>query len=254
MFDRRNLIKGAGLALAATTTGAHAANDKVEIPKGMGFYHDFNVVGLNLPPAEDFYRQNQLMKEPLIVGYMLYAMGKLKAQGIKPVSVCELFCADAFYSFVARKFGADRCDAFDSDRDGFLAQARIVAKLLNEEENVGIHKVDMYDMPADYRASVVVNAGGLYHVADPMRAVEMSYAMAEHYLIIQTVVTLTTEDENYFEAPAPGWTWGSRFSYAYLHRELLKRGYKILDTQRNIFPANDRPEDRGNAFFLISRD
>ena len=174
MFDRRNLIKGAGLALAATTTAAHAANDKVEIPKGMGFYHDFSVVGLNnLPPAEGLYRQNQLVKEPLIVGYMLYAMGKLKAQGIKPVSVCELFCADAFYSFIARRFGADRCDAFDSDRDGYLDQARIVAKLLNEEENVGIHKVDMFDMPADYRASVVVNAGGLYHVADPMRAVEM---------------------------------------------------------------------------------
>jgi hypothetical protein len=149
MFDRRNLIKGAAVALTATATGASAAADKVEIPKGMGFYHDFSVLGLNLPPAEDFYRQNQLMKEPLIVGYMLYAMGKLKAKGVKPVSVCELFCADAFYSFVARRFGADRCDAFDSDRDGFLAQARIVAKLLNEEENVGIHKVDMFDTPAD---------------------------------------------------------------------------------------------------------
>lgn len=111
----------------------------------------------------------------------------------------------------------------------------------------------MFDMPADYRASVVVNAGGLYHVADPLRTVEMSHAMAEHYLVIQTVVALTTEDENYFEAPAPGWTWGSRFSFAYLQRELLKRGYKILDAQRNIFPANDRPEDRGNAFFLIAR-
>jgi hypothetical protein len=250
MFDRRNLIKGAAVALTATATGPSAAADKVEIPKGMGFYHDFSVLGLNLPPAEDFYRQNQLVKEPLIVGYMLYAMGKLKAKGVKPVSVCELFCADAFYSFVARRFGADRCDAFDSDRDGFLAQARIVAKLLNEEENVGIHKVDMFDMPADYRASVVVNAGGLYHVADPLRAVEMSYAMAEHYLVIQTVVTLTTEDENYFETPAPGWTWGSRFSFAYLQRE---RGYKILDSQRNIFPANDRPEDHGNSFFLISK-
>jgi hypothetical protein len=254
MFDRRNLIKGAGIALAATTTGAGAATDKVEIPKGMGFYHDFSVLGLDLPPAEDFYRQNQLQKEPLIVGYMLYAMGKLKAQGVKPVSVCELFCADAFYSFVARRFGADRCDAFDSDRDGFLAQARIVDKLLNEEQNVGIHKVDMFDMPADYRASVVVNAGGLYHVADPLRAVEMSYAMAEHYLVIQTVVTLTTEDENYFVTPAPGWTWGSRFTFAYLQRELLKRGYKILDTQRNIFTFNERPEDRGNAFFLISKE
>lgn len=71
MFDRRNLIKGTGIALAATATGARAATDKVEIPKGMGFYHDFSVVGLDLPPAEDFCRQNQLVKEPLIVGYML---------------------------------------------------------------------------------------------------------------------------------------------------------------------------------------
>jgi hypothetical protein len=185
---------------------------------------------------------------------MLYAIGKLKTKFVKPISVCELFCADAYFSFVARRFGADRCDAFDSDRDGTLAQAHIVARLLKEEDNVGIHKVEMFDMPADYRASVVVNCGGLYHVADPLRAVEMSYAMAEHYLILETVVSLANEDEDYFETPAPGWTWGSRFSFAYLHRELLKRGYRILDFDRNIFPFNDRPEDRGNAMFLIAKE
>jgi hypothetical protein len=253
MFNRRNLIKGASVALTVTATGAIAATDKVEIPKGMGFYHDFSVLGLDLPHAEDIYRVNQLSKAPLITGYMLYAIGKLKTKGVKPTSVCELFCADAYYSFVARRFGADRCDAFDNDRDGFLAQARIVASLLKEEENVGIHKVDMFDMPADYRASIVVNAGGLYHVTDPLRAVEMSYAISQGYLVIQTVVSLANEDENYFETPAPGWTWGSRFSFAYLQRELLKRGYKILDSDRNILPYNDRPEDRGNAFFLISK-
>lgn len=254
MIGRRSLITGTGLALTAAATGAMAAPDKVDIPSDMKFYHDFGVLGLDLPQAEEIYRANQLSKGPLISGYMLYAIGKLKTRFKKPISVCELFAADAYYSFVARRFGADRCDAFDNDRDGFLAQARIVARLLKEEDNVGIHKVDMFDMPADYRASVVVNAGGLYHVTDPLRSVEISHAIAEDYLIIQTVVSLANEDENYFETPAPGWTWGSRFSFAYLKREILKRGYKIVDSDRNIFPYNQRPEDRGNAFFLIARN
>jgi hypothetical protein len=74
------------------------------------------------------------------------------------------------------------------------------------------------------------------------------------FLIVQTVVTLATEDDNYFETPAPGWTWGSRFSYGFLRREITKRGYRIVDTDRNVLTGNDRPEDRGSAYFLIARD
>lgn len=246
MFDRRQFISTAVLAAAS---GA-AAHEKPA--QEMQYYHDYRILGLSLPVLPGAYLANQQNKEPLIIGHMLYAMGKLKARGVNPITVGELFAADAYYSFIARRFGADRADAFDNDRDGYLVQARTLAGLL-KETNVGIHKVDMFEMPADYRASIVVNVGGLYHVSDPLRALEISHNMAQEYLIVQTVVSLANESADYFEAPAPGWTWGSRFSYAFLRREILKRGYKIMDEDRNVLSGNDRPEDRGSAYFLISR-
>jgi hypothetical protein len=267
-IDRRTFLTRSSVALGAgaaatqlpinfveTVGAAQDAGRTVDVKRAipMQFYHDFRVLGLDLPQLPGSYARNQATKAPIIIGYLLFAMGKLKARRVSPLTVGELFCADAFYSFIARRFGADRCDAFDNDRDGYLEQARVVRGLLNET-NVAIHKTDVFDMPSNYRASIILNAGGLYHVTDPLRALERSYAMCQHYLIVQTVVTLATEDDNYFETPAPGWTWGSRFSYGFLRREITKRGYRIVDTDRNVLTGNDRPEDRGSAYFLIARD
>lgn len=263
--QRRSFLMRSGIALGAGTQlsigmigNAQAAQEGggakgAKGAKPQQFYHDFRVLGLNLPQLPGGYAENQADKTPMIIGYMLFAMGKLKARGVRPLTVGELFCADAFYSFVARRFGADRCDAFDNDQAGFLEQARVVRGLLKETQ-VGIHKTDVFDIPDRYRASIILNAGGLYHVSDPLRALERSYAMCQHYLIVQSVVSLAREDENYFEAPAPGWTWGCRFSYGFLRREIIKRGYHIVDTTRNILSFNQRPEDRGSAYFLIARN
>lgn len=218
----------------------------------MECYHDFRVLGLDVPQRPGIFAPNQAAKAPILIGYLLFALGKLKARGTTPVTVGELFCADAFYSFVARRFGADRCDAFDNDRDGHLEQARMLRGLL-AETNVALHEVDVFEIPEAFRASIVLNAGGLYHVADPLRALERSYAMCEHFLIVQSVVTLATEDEDYFETPAPGWTWGCRFTYGFLRREIVRRGWTIVDTDRNVLTGNDRPEDRGSAYFLVAR-
>jgi hypothetical protein len=262
-IDRRTFLTRSSVALAASAAtqlpirvveeaeAAQNAGGKTEV-KPRQFYHDFRVLGLDLPQLPGAYAQNQASKAPLILGYLLFAMGKARARGVNPLTVGELFCADAYYSFIARRFGADRSDAFDNDRDGYLEQARVVRELL-KETNVGIHKTDLFDMPSKYRASIILNAGGLYHVTDPLRALERSYAMCQHYLIVQTVVSLATEADDYFETPAPGWTWGSRFSYAFLRREITKRGYRIVDTDRNVLTGNERPEDRGSAYFLIAR-
>jgi hypothetical protein len=258
---RSGTALGAGAAVAASpipvlaqASAAQVAGPKNEGKKNapMQFYHDFRVLGLDLPQLPGSYARNQARKAPLITGHLLFAMGKLKARGVSPLSVGELFCADAYYSFVASRFGADRCDAFDNDRDGYLEQARVVRGLLKDTK-VNIHKTDIFDMPNSYRASIVINAGGLYHVTEPLRVLERSYSMCQHYLLVQTVVSLAREDEDYFETPAPGWTWGSRFSYAFLRREIVKRGYRIVDTDRNILDGNERPEDRGSAYFLIAR-
>lgn len=263
MLTRRNLLTRSSIAAGAGVLaeqppinfmGAAAAQDPARKDGGkpIQFYHDYRVLGLDLPQLPGAYKLNQEAKEPLILGHLLFAIGKLRTRGTSPVTVGELFCADAYYSFVARRFGADHCDAFDNDQDGYLEQAQLLIDLL-KETNVDLHKTDVFEIPKEFRASIIINAGGLYHVADPLRSLEQSYAMCEQYLIIQTVVSVAREDDDYFETPAPGWTWGSRFTYGFLRREILKRGYRIVDEDRNVLTGNDRPEDRGSAYFLIAR-
>lgn len=216
------------------------------------FYHDFRLLGLDLPQAPGIFAQNQKAKEPVILGYLMFAIGKLKARGITPLTFTELFCADAYYAFFARNFGADRAYGFDNNRDGYLDQAFRVQEIIGDE-GVELHQLDIFDIPKDFRSSIVANIGGLYHTADPLRALEFSYEMCRNYLIVQSVVTLATEDEDYFETPAPGWAWGCRFSYAWLRRQIIQLGYRIIDTERNQLPGNGRPEDCGSAYFLISK-
>jgi hypothetical protein len=218
----------------------------------MEFYHDFSALGLNLPQKKGIFAPNQTAKAPVISGYLLFAIGKLRANDMVPLTVAELFCADAYYSFLARRFGADRCYAFDSNRDGILPEARYVRSLLKDDA-VEIVETEVANISPDFRASIVINAGGLYHVEEPLRYLEQSYKMAEQYLIVQSAITIATEDENYFETPAPGWSWGCRFTYGYLEKEIRKRGYKVVDSERNLLRGNDRPEDRGSAYFLIEK-
>lgn len=218
----------------------------------MEFYHDFSALGLTLPQKKGIYAPNQTAKAPVITGYLLFAIGKLRARGIRPITIAELFCADAYYSFLARRFGADRCYAFDSNRDGDLPQAHHIRTLLNDD-CVEIHETVVENIASDFGASIVMNTGGLYHVEDPLRYLEQAYEMAEHYLIVQSVISIATEDENYFETPAPGWSWGCRFTFGYLEKEIKKRGYKVFDSDRNLLLGNVRPEDRGSAYFLIEK-
>jgi hypothetical protein len=70
------------------------------------------------------------------------------------------------------------------------------------------------------------------------------------YVVLQSVVTLQTEDPDYFVQPAPGWQHGSRFTHAWLLRQLEEMGWHVLDQARDELPGNPRLHDRGTSFFL----
>jgi hypothetical protein len=218
-------------------------------PGKLEFYHSYEKFGLSLPQRSGIYPLNQQAKEPILTRYLQHA---IDACGDRPVTVAELFCADAYYSFLARKMGANHCDAFDNDRDGHFREARHVMKLLDEKE-ITLHKQSVFEVNPDYRADIVMNTGGLYHVSDPVSALHISAQMAKRFLIVQTVVSLANEASDYFETPCPGWTWGCRFSHAWLEREVSKLGFKVLASERNTLEGNDRPEDRGSSYFLLER-
>jgi hypothetical protein len=185
----------------------------------------------------------------VITAYLLCAIAKLKNRGVRPISFAELFCADGYYTMFARMFGADSACGFDSNKDGFLDQARTVRALLGLDVELICTNVE--DIPPDQRFSIVANIGGLYHVDDPVAVLQQSFRMAESYLIVQNVVSLATADEAYFERPAPGWTWGNPLSRESFDKLIRDSGMTVVDSGFNILAGNPRPEDRGSVYYLI---
>jgi cephalosporin hydroxylase len=222
---------------------------ETRIPEPIGFYHDFRNLGLHNVQLPGIFAANQSAKAPTLSAYLLFAIAKLKNRGVRPISFAELFCADAYYAQFARRFGADRSTGFDSNKDGFLDQARAANALLGSDVELVATTVE--GIPPDRRFSIVANIGGLYHVDDPAAVLLQSARMAEHYLIVQNVVSLATSSPEYFERPAPGWTWGNRFSRQSFDALIGRLGFAVVDTEFNVLTGNDRPEDRGSVYYLI---
>lgn len=153
------------------------------------------------------YELNQKAKAPILIAYIAYALAKCKGNTSDAVSFTELFCADGFYAMVAARLGLNRSIGIDNDRDGHFNNSKLIAERLNLR-NVEFKKEDITPCSTFEATDIVANVGGLYHVDNPEKILELSYCMAKKYLIVQSVVSLATDDENYFESPAPGWTWG----------------------------------------------
>jgi hypothetical protein len=215
-------------------------------------YHDFAWLGLPTAQFDEMHRLNQRAKAPVICAYVLLALAKLRSLGLSDISFAELFCADAFYAMFAARFGATRAVGLDNDRDGHLASAEAVRSTLGLA-SVSFERVDVERTPPHDGYSIVANVGGLYHVADPLAVLRWSYDLAERYLIVQGVVSLATSDPEYFEAPAPGWTWGNRQSRESFDRMIRSQGWDVVDRTFAVLPGNDRPEDQGSLFYLIAK-
>jgi len=72
-------------------------------------------------------------------------------------------------------------------------------------------------------------------------------------MVLQTVITLETESEDYFVSPAPGWKHGCRFTNAWLVKRLKDVGWNILEKERNILSGNERLCDKGSSYFLLEK-
>lgn len=215
-------------------------------------YHDFTWLGLPTAQIPGIYRQNQAAKAPVIGAYILLALAKLRCRSTDDLSFAELFCADGFYAMFAAHFGASLAIGFDDDRDGHLGAANAIRDRLGLDR-VSFEKTDVTALSESRRFAIVANVGGLYHVSDPVAMLDKSYAMARDFLIVQNVVSLANDDPDYFETPAPGWTWGNRFSRASFDRLIQRRGWKVVDQSFNVLEGNDRPEDRGSVYYLIEK-
>jgi predicted RNA methylase len=215
-------------------------------------YHDFSWLGLKTAQIPGIYGPNQKAKAPVLAAYILTAFARLKCDSDGPITFAELFCADGFYAMFAAHFGASRAIGFDNDRDGHLAAAARIRDLLRLEQ-VSFVKTDIEAIDPAERFSVVANVGGLYHVEDPVAVLKKSYEMATDFLIVQSVVSMASTAPDYFAKPAPGLTWGNRFSRESFDKMMAETGWKVVDRAFNLLVANERLEDRGSVYYLIDK-
>lgn len=209
------------------------------------WYHDFAPLGLPTPQRWGMFAPNQGAKQEPLCRLVADA---LRLVGDRPGSptVLELFCADGFYAIYAAQHGAAAALGIDTDPVE-IDKARLAAKLLGVP-NASFDVADV--LTSDARADVGICAGGLYHVTDPAALLARLRRQIDHALVVQTVFHLNRTEPDYFETPAPGLTWGSRFSYTYLLAMVEGSGWRIVSAERNELPGNDRPEDRGSAYLL----
>ncbi len=212
-------------------------------------YHSFALFGVENEQKPGHFQINQRCKEPIILAYIQFALAKSREKSNDNVSFAELFCADAYYAMAAKHFGATVSIGIDNNKDGHSGEFAQI----NQRLELGVRFIDLDVNRIDELDSVdvVANVGGLYHVANPVEILRKSHAMAGEFLIVQNVVSLATSSPTYFETPAPGWTWGSRFSRSSFEKLLKAEGFQIVDMHFNELEGNDRPEDRGSVYALI---
>jgi hypothetical protein len=225
----------------------HALNDLEPL------YHSYHLFGVKNQQLPGIYEANQACKEPIILGYILLALAKCKTRMNTPVTFTELFCADGYYAMAARHLGVAKSIGIDNNRDGHFEKARLIAERLRVD-NCTFIEMDVNDVEDIHPSDIVANVGGLYHVENPELILEKSYSLARRFLIVQTVVSLATEADDYYEAPAPGWTWGNRFSRRSFEKLIEKKGWNVIDQHFNVLEGNSRMEDRGSVYFLIKKD
>jgi len=197
------------------------------------------------PPA---HQVNQAAKEAHIVPFIARA---LDALGDERAPTClDLFCADGYYTcHIARLRPEPDITGVDLDPDE-IERARLISRVL-EAPSATFHVADVWDFVAESPAyDLVLCTGGLYHLRDPQRFLEQLVPVVGQYLVIQSAITLETEDADYFVSPAPGWRHGSRFTHARLRAWLEALGWEIVAEARNELPGNARPCDRGSSYFL----
>ena len=70
---------------------------------------------------------------------------------------------------------------------------------------------------------------------------------------MQSVVSLENEDPDYLEVPAPGWTWGSRFSLVSFDQMIRDQGWTLVTWHANELKGNTEPKDRGSVYYLVEK-
>lgn len=190
---------------------------------------------------------NQPVKEKYLLSFIRSALSDLSPSP----SCLELFCADGYYSCRIKKLepGAN-VTGIELDQD-HIRRATTITRRLNLQRITFRHEdVWAFLERSSERYDLVLCSGGLYHISAPSRLLERIGDVSRGYVVIQSVVTLETEDQHYCVEPAPGWQHGCRFTHAWLRERIASLGWRTVAESRAELPGNRSLRDRGSSFFL----
>ena len=207
-----------------------------------GWHHDFEALGLKT----GVLHPNQRCKQNNIFAFVDQAVS-LCHKHVKETSGVELFCADGYYSNYAIEKEAKKMYGIDKNYF-YIAKARLITKILGNSDKITFDCRDVFQLSETY--DFCICAGGLYHISNPHELLRLLAARVRYAMVIQTVYSLADESENYFESPAPGWTWGCRFSYQYCKKMVNDAGWTVISEAVNQLEGNKRLEDRGSVYLL----
>jgi SAM-dependent methyltransferase len=193
------------------------------------------------------HQANQPIKETHLLALIDQALSHLPSS-----SRClELFSADGYYSCrIKKRQPAATVTGIELDPD-HVERATTIARVLGLQGITFRHEDVWLFLDQAWDAfDLVLCAGGLYHLSDPGRLLESVDRVSRGYVVIQSVVTLETEDPHYFVQPAPGWQHGCRFTHAWLRERIDGLGWRVVAESRAELPGNANPTDRGSSFFL----
>ncbi|MCL5994592.1 MAG: class I SAM-dependent methyltransferase [Chloroflexi bacterium] len=200
-----------------------------------------------LRPAIPPHPVNQQRKEAYIVPYVQRCLQEMASH---PAMRClDLFCADGYYtSLIAQLCPGAVMTGVDLDGDE-IRRAKTAARLLGVKQSQFV-QADVWDFTRNAQAyELVLCTGGLYHLTDPQGFTRLLRMTGSRYLVVQSVVTMETDDPDYFVSPAPGWKHGSRFTHVGLGRWLEASGWHILESAVNELSGNQRMCDRGSSYY-----
>jgi protein-L-isoaspartate O-methyltransferase len=190
---------------------------------------------------------NQPVKERHLMALVARALSALHSTP----ACLELFSADGYYSCRIKALSPRaRIIGVELDPEQVRRADTIVRRL--GFDDVSFHQDDVRTFleRSGEAYDLVLSAGGLYHLSDPVRLLRAARRIVRGYLVVQSVATLETENADYFIQPAKGWQHGCRFTHAWLRARLEERGWHVLEEVRAELPGNRRPHDRGSSFFL----
>lgn len=157
----------------------------------------------------------------------------------KELNFLDNFCAEGFYTYyVAKKFDNVKLATgveLDSRR---LVKANAINEIFHLTDKIEFLNKNVFDVNEHEQYDVSLCMGGLYHLDNPSDFIDLLSSVTKDAMIIHTLIVWDEDmGDDFIVVPAPGFQHGSRFSYKFIKKHLIKNGWRVVDEGTQVYPS-----------------